>query len=109
MDEEQRDWPERRQYPRLQVHAGVFLVQDDRAYLTEMKDISAAGLSVLRPVNWHYEADRPCKIFCILEQERILCLHGSVSHEEEHILGFNFAPGFAVQAEQLLAESRNWR
>jgi len=106
---EEYDWPERRQYPRLQMHAGVFIVQGDRGYLTEMKDVSAGGLRVIRPNNWHYEAQYQCQIFCILEQERILCLHGFVNHEEEQSLGFEFCPGFAVQAEQLLAESRNWR
>ncbi len=107
--EHMRSGADRREYPRAEMYAGIFLVQGERAFLTEMQNVSAGGLSVVRPGNWQLDADGHYQLFCILEQDRILYLRGKVSYQEEQRLGFEFEPGYAVQAEQLLVESKNWR
>ena len=100
---------EQRGYPRLEMYAGVFLTQGERAYLSELSDISAGGAKVQRPGHWQNDPQGQYHMFFILDQDRILCIKGTVVHEQDEFLGFEFAPGYAIQAEQLLAESRNWR
>lgn len=109
MDQDEQHWPERRKFSRIEMYAGIFVVQGERAYLTEMQDVSAGGLSISRPGNWRDDPGGDYQLYCILEQERILCVGGRVAHEAEDTVGMLFQPGYAVQAEQLLAESRNWR
>ncbi len=106
---DKQDWPERRHHPRLEMYAGVFLVVGERGYLSEMCDVSAGGIRVTRPGNWQSDRGRDCQLFCILEQERILRLEATIVHETESAIGLVFHEGYAVPAEQLLAESRNWR
>ena len=99
---------ERRAYTRLEMHAGVFIVRGETAFLTEVSNVSAGGASVVRPKNWREDADGSYHLYFVLDPDRILCLKGSVVHESAEYLGFTFAQGYAIQSEQLLAESRNW-
>ncbi len=95
--------------PRLEMFAGVFIVRGEQAHLSELCNISAGGVSVKKPARWKREADRTYRLFFVLDQARILCIKAAVAHEQDDTLGFEFAPGYETQAQQLLAESRNWR
>ena len=100
---------EQRGYPRLQMYAGVFMTQGDLAYLSELANVSAGGAQIHTPSNWQPDMDAVYNLFFILDQDRILCIRAHVAHETDDAIGFEFEPGYAIQAEQLLAESRNWR
>ena len=100
---------ERRGYPRLQMYAGVFLCRGETGYLSEVVNVSAGGASVTRPGNWTQDPGGSYHLYFVLDQERVLCIRGRVVHEEGDKIGFRYEPGYALQAEQLLAESRNWR
>jgi hypothetical protein len=100
---------EHRGYPRLEMYVGVFLTQGERAFLSELSDVSAGGARVQRPQNWQHDENGIYSLYFILDQDRILCIKGKVAHQHEDYIGFRFEPGYAIQAEQLLAESRNWR
>ncbi len=99
---------DQRGFPRLEMYAGVFLVQGERGYLSELMNVSAGGASVRKPSSWETDPDGEYRMFFILDQDRVLCIKGLVAHEQDGQIGFTFAPGYAIQAEQLLAESRNW-
>ena len=100
---------EQRGYPRLVMYAGVFMTHGDLAYLSELANVSAGGAQVQAPANWDSDMQAVYNMFFILDQDRILCIRARVVHESEDSIGFEFEPGYAIQAEQLLAESRNWR
>lgn len=100
---------EQRGHPRLEMFAGVFMTQGDLAYLSELVNVSAGGARVQAPANWEPDMNAVYNLFFILDQDRILCIRARVVHEMEDSIGFEFEPGYAIQAEQLLAESRNWR
>jgi len=100
---------EQRGYPRLEMYAGVFMTQGDMAYLSELANVSAGGARIQTPSNWQPDMDAVYNLFFILDQDRILCIRARVVHETDNAIGFSFEPGYAIQAEQLLAESRNWR
>ena len=99
---------DRRAYTRLEMHAGVFIIRGETAFLTEVSNVSAGGVSVVRPENWQEDPDGIYHLYFVLDPDRILCLKGSVVHESVDHLGFTFAKGYAIQSEQLLAESRTW-
>lgn len=99
----------KRGYPRLEMFAGVFIVRGEQAHLSELCNISAGGVNLKRPANWKPGSDRTFRLFFVLDQARILCIKATVAHEQDDALGFKFAPGYEAQAQQLLAESRNWR
>lgn len=100
---------ELRDSPRLRMYAGVFITLGDRAYLTELSNVSAGGVMVRRPEGWPAETQDTYRLYFVLDRDRILAARGHVVHAQEDELGFEFAPGYALQSEQLLAESRNWR
>ena len=100
---------EQRGYPRLQMYAGVFMTKGDLAYLSELANVSAGGAQIHTPGNWQTDMDAVYNLFFILDQDRILCIRARVAHEFDDAVGFEFELGYAIQAEQLLAESRNWR
>lgn len=100
---------ESRGYPRLEMYVGVFMVQGERAFLSELCDVSAGGARIQRPGNWQHDEGGIYSLYFILDQDRIMCIKGKVVHEQDESVGIQFEPGYAIQAEQLLAESRNWR
>lgn len=99
---------DRRAYTRLEMHAGVFITRGESAWLTEVANVSAGGASVVRPDSWQDSSGTTFHLYFILDQDRILCLKGTVVHESSEHVGFTFAKGYAIQSEQLLAESRTW-
>jgi hypothetical protein len=105
----EKSFAEQRGYPRLEMYAGVFMTQGDLAYLSELANVSAGGARVQTPGNWVSDMKAVYNLFFILDQDRILCIRARVVHEGDDAVGFEFEPGYAIQAEQLLAESRNWR
>ncbi|MFK7956033.1 MAG: PilZ domain-containing protein [Lysobacterales bacterium] len=100
---------EHRHSPRLKMYAGVFITLGDRAYLTELSNVSAGGVMVRRPEGWPDQSEDIYRLYFVLDADRILAARGQVVHAQDDELGFEFAPGYALQSEQLLAESRNWR
>ena len=100
---------DRRSYGRVKMYAGVFLVHGEKAFLSEVINVSAGGVRVQRPAKWSHDVGGAYNLYFVLDADRILCIKCAVAHEQEDVLGFSFQPGYAVQAEQLLGESRNWR
>ncbi|MDX1571541.1 MAG: PilZ domain-containing protein [Xanthomonadales bacterium] len=100
---------DRRRDSRLGMYAGVFMTHGEQAYLSELVNVSAGGVTVQRPTNWQSDHGGIYSLYFVLDQERIWCIKCAVAHEQEEVLGFSFQPGYAVKADQLLAESRNWR
>ena len=100
---------EQRGYPRLQMYAGVFMTKGDVAYLSELANVSAGGAQILTPGSWQPDLNAVYNLFFILDQDRILCIRAHVARESDDAIGFEFESGYAIQAEQILAESRNWR
>ncbi|MEM7708787.1 MAG: PilZ domain-containing protein [Pseudomonadota bacterium] len=98
-----------RNSPRLKMYAGVFITLGDRAFLTELSNVSAGGVMVRRPDGWPEQTDETYRLYFVLDRDRILAARGTVIHAQNDELGFEFLPGYALQSEQLLAESRNWR
>jgi hypothetical protein len=100
---------DQRGYPRLEMYAGVFMTQGERAHLSELTNISAGGARIQIPASWQRDMGGVYHLYFILDQDRILCIRARVMNETDDAIGFKFEPGYAIQAEQLLAESRNWR
>ena len=103
------DAEDHRLSPRLKMYAGVFITLGDRAYLTELSNVSAGGVMVRRPEGWPDPSEEIYRLYFVLDRDRILAARGQVVHAQDDELGFEFTPGYALQSEQLLAESRNWR
>jgi len=100
---------EKRGFHRLEMYTGVFLTQGERGYLSELINVSAGGVSLRKPGAWQNDPEGQYKLYFILDQDRVLCVKAKVIHQQDELLGFEFMAGYAIQAEQLLAESRNWR
>ena len=103
------DSRDKRYNPRVEMFAGVFIVREELAHLSELTNISTGGVSVKKPVSWQPDPAGAYNLYFVLDQDRILCIKGTVVHEQDDVLGFAFDSGYELQAEQLLAESRNWR
>lgn len=99
---------DKRDYPRLSLGSGVFITKGENAYLAETLNISAGGASTTRPGNWREDPDSVYRLYFILEPERIISIKARVVHEQRNQIGFHFEPGFAIQAEELLTQSRLW-
>ncbi|MEM9303237.1 MAG: PilZ domain-containing protein [Pseudomonadota bacterium] len=100
---------ERRDSPRLKMYAGVFILRGEKAYLTEVENVSTGGASMTRPSNWDGHLESRCALYFIIEQDHILLIRGHLVHETESRLGFEFDSGFAAESEELVTESRRWR
>lgn len=100
---------EKRGYPRITMHAAVFMVQGETAYLSEIRNVSAGGVSIRMPTNWIKPASTTFRLFFILDESRILCIKAKVIHQQNNEVGLSFLPGYAIEAEQLLTESRKWQ
>lgn len=91
------------------MYAGVFITLGDDAWLTELDNVSGGGVMVRRPESWPGPSDDVFRLYFVLDRDRILAARARLVHIQEEVLGFEFANGYALQSEQLLAESRNWR
>ena len=101
---------ERRGSTRLNMYAGVFILCEEKAFLTEVENVSTGGARVTRPRNWDSKLEGVCSLYFVIEQDNILRINGRVIHDDEAAsVGFAFEPGFAVEAEELVSESRRWR
>lgn len=99
---------EKRGYPRLSMHGAVFVVQGETAYLTELLNVSAGGVCTRKPARWQIAQEPTFRLFVVLEDEKILCIQSRVIHERGEEVGFEFLPGYAIEAELLLTESARW-
>ncbi len=99
---------EKRGYPRLAMNGAVFLVQGEIAYLSELLNVSAGGGCIRKPERWKSVQDPIFRLFVVLEDEQILCIQSKVIHERGKQVGFEFLPGYAIEAELLLSESGKW-
>ena len=61
-----------RTFRRLEMYAGVFMVQGEKAYLSELTNVSAGGVSVKRPGTWQHDPEGIYQLFFVLDQDRIL-------------------------------------
>ena len=95
MQQQDRDL---RSFRRLQMFTGVFLVQGERAYLSELTNVSAGGVSVKRPGTWHSDPEGQYHLYFVLDQDRILCVKSRVIHEQDDLVGLSFEPGSACTA-----------
>ena len=100
---------EQRGYPRLLMYTAVFMTRGDLAYLSEVANVSAGGAQITTPTSWQPDLGTVYNLFFVLDQDRILCIRARVVHQSDNAIGFEFEAGYAIQSEQLLAESRNWR
>ncbi len=91
------------------MYAGVFITLGDHAYLTELSNVSVGGVMVRRPEGWPQHSSEIYRLYFVLDKDRILAARGHVVHAQDDELGFEFEPGYTLQSEQLMAESRNWR
>lgn len=99
---------ERRVFTRIKMYAGVLITRGEQAWLTEVTNVSAGGASVLTPTRWEAGVGMEHLLYFILEQERILCIRGTVTHEHDDSIGFEFAADHRNAAEELLAASSEW-
>ena len=90
------------------MYEGVFILRGERAYLAEAEDVSTGGASLARPRNWSSAGDGSWQLFFIIDQDTLLRFEAHLVHESERRIGFEFEPGFAREAEELVGESRRW-
>lgn len=77
-------------HARMPIRSIVLISTGATSWTSEIENISATGVLVLRPHDWHARAGEPCALDILVDDESHIHLEATVARLTEHHIGLAY-------------------